>query len=99
MCIRDRSNTYPTCLILGDSLSKERLISDSIYFPHGFYIKEIRYEMGDVYKRQVITPMSKERYNEWNRAEKIVVTAHYGFTYEKPDEKSQTCLLYTSRCV
>ena len=40
------SNTYPTCLILGDSLSKERLISDSIYFPHGFYIKEIRYEMG-----------------------------------------------------
>ena len=40
------SNTYPTYLILGDSLSKERLISDSIYFPHGFYIKEIRYEMG-----------------------------------------------------
>ena len=40
--------------------------------------------------RMVITPMSKERYNEWNRAEKIVVTAHYGFTYEKPDEKSQT---------
>ena len=35
--------------------------------------------------RMVITPMSKERYNEWNRAEKIVVTAHYGFTYEKPD--------------
>ena len=40
--------------------------------------------------RMVITPMSKERFNEWNRAEKIVVTAHYGFTYEKPDEKSQT---------
>ena len=40
------SNTYPTCPLLGDSLSKERLISDSIYFPHGFYIKEIRYEMG-----------------------------------------------------
>ena len=39
--------------------------------------------------RMVITPMSKERYNEWNRAEKIVVTSHYGFTYEKPDEKSQ----------
>jgi cell wall-associated NlpC family hydrolase len=39
--------------------------------------------------RMVITPMSKEQYNEWNRAEKIVVTSHYGFTYEKPDEKSR----------
>lgn len=34
-------------------------------------------------------PMSKERYDEWNRAEKIVVTSHYGFAYEKPDESSQ----------
>ena len=40
------SNAYPTFRTLRDSLSKERLISDSIYFPHGFYIKEIRYEMG-----------------------------------------------------
>ena len=40
--------------------------------------------------RMVITPMSKERYDEWNRAEKIVVTSHYGFAYEKPDESSQT---------
>ena len=40
--------------------------------------------------RMVITPMSKEQYNEWNRAEKIVVTSHHGFTYEKPDGKSQT---------
>lgn len=39
--------------------------------------------------RMVITPMSKERYNEWNQAEKIVVTSHYGFTYEKPNEHSQ----------
>ena len=39
--------------------------------------------------RMVITPMSKERYDEWNRAEKIVVTSHYGFAYEKPDESSQ----------
>ena len=38
----------------------------------------------------VITPMSKEKYDEWNRAEKIVVTSHYGFTYEKPDATSQT---------
>jgi len=38
----------------------------------------------------VITPMSKEQYDEWNRAEKIVVTSHYGFTYEKPDDDSQT---------
>ena len=35
--------------------------------------------------RMVITPMSKERYDEWNR----VVTSHYGFAYEKPDESSQ----------
>ncbi len=28
--------------------------------------------------RMVITPMSKEQYDEWNRAEKIVVTSHYG---------------------
>ena len=34
--------------------------------------------------RMVITPMSKERYDEWNRAEKIVVTSHYGFAYEFP---------------
>lgn len=40
--------------------------------------------------RMVITPMSKERYDAWNRAEKIVVTSHYGFTYERPNESSQT---------
>ncbi len=39
--------------------------------------------------RMVITPMSKERYDEWNRTEKIVVTSHYGFAYEKPDESSR----------
>lgn len=40
--------------------------------------------------RMVITPMSKKQYNQWNEAKKIVVTSHYGFIYEKPDEKSQT---------
>ena len=40
--------------------------------------------------RMVVTPMSKEQYDEWNRAEKIVVTSHYGFTYEKPNDDSQT---------
>lgn len=40
--------------------------------------------------RMVITPMSKEKQNEWNRAKKIVVTAHFGFIYEKPDVRSQT---------
>lgn len=40
--------------------------------------------------RMVITPMSKEQYNDWNKAEKIVVTSHYGFAYERPNEKSQT---------
>ena len=39
--------------------------------------------------RMVITPMSKDRYEEWHRAEKIVVTSHYGFAYEAPDESSQ----------
>ena len=33
------SNTYPTCLILGDSLSKERLIPDGIVLPHGRTIR------------------------------------------------------------
>lgn len=40
--------------------------------------------------RMVITPMPKEAYDDWNQAEKIIVTAHYGFTYEKPDEHTQT---------
>lgn len=40
--------------------------------------------------RMVITPMPKEAYDDWNRAEKIVVTAHYGFAYEKPDMRAQT---------
>lgn len=39
--------------------------------------------------RMVVTPMSKDEYDSWNRFEKIVVTAHYGFVYEKPDEHSQ----------
>ena len=40
------SNTYPTCLILGDSLSKERLIPDSIRISHDIFIKEFRLSMG-----------------------------------------------------
>lgn len=40
--------------------------------------------------RAGITPMTKEEYDAWNNANKIVVTSHYGFTYEKPDEKSQS---------
>lgn len=39
--------------------------------------------------RMVITPMSREKLHEWNRAEKVVVTSHFGFTYKQPDEKSQ----------
>lgn len=37
-----------------------------------------------------ITPMTKEELDKWNRAEKVIVTAHYGFTYTKPDDSSQT---------
>ncbi len=47
--------------------------------------------------RMVITPMSKERYDEWNRAEKIVVTSHYGFAYEKPNEDSSTFVRCSGR--
>lgn len=34
--------------------------------------------------------VTKAGYDAWNRAEKIVVTSHYGFTYEKPDASAQT---------
>ncbi len=37
-----------------------------------------------------IIPMNKTEYNSWNAANKIVVTSHYGFTFEKPDSNSQT---------
>lgn len=40
--------------------------------------------------RAAIVSMTKEEYDVWNRAEKIIVTSHYGFTYEKADVKSQT---------
>ena len=40
------SNTYPTCRLFRDSLSKERLIPDGIVFPHGITIKEFRLSMG-----------------------------------------------------
>ncbi|KAA6330661.1 Dipeptidyl-peptidase 6 [termite gut metagenome] len=39
--------------------------------------------------RTGIFPMTKQAYNEWNNAEKVIVTSHYGFTYEKPDIISQ----------
>jgi hypothetical protein len=34
-------------------------------------------------------PMTKEEFNAWNTAPKIVFTDYYGFAYEKADEKSQ----------
>ncbi len=34
--------------------------------------------------------MTKEEFNEWIVAPKIVYTDYYGFSYQKPDEKSQT---------
>ena len=48
------SNTYPTFRLLRDSLSKERLISDSILKPHGFTIKEFRLSMGMRSIRQLV---------------------------------------------
>lgn len=40
--------------------------------------------------RAGVYPMTKEEYNAWNEADKIVITSHYGFTYEKPDVNSQS---------
>ncbi|MDL2291792.1 C40 family peptidase [Bacteroides sp. OttesenSCG-928-F21] len=36
-----------------------------------------------------IAPLTKEQYDAWNRAGKVIVTAHYGFAYEEPNEESQ----------
>ena len=36
-----------------------------------------------------IYPMTKVEFNAWNAADKIVVTSHYGFTYENADVNSQ----------
>ena len=43
------SNTYPTFRLLGDSLSKERLIPDGINFPHGLFIKDSSVTDGDAF--------------------------------------------------
>lgn len=37
-----------------------------------------------------IHPVTRKELEAWNRAEKVVVTAHYGFVYSCPDVKSQT---------
>lgn len=37
-----------------------------------------------------IHPVTKEELHAWNEAEKIVVTAHYGFVYSEPKLTSQT---------
>lgn len=37
-----------------------------------------------------IHPVTKEELHAWNEAEKIIVTAHYGFVYSEPKLTSQT---------
>lgn len=37
-----------------------------------------------------VHPVTREELDAWNRAEKIVVTSHYGFVYSQPKEGSQT---------
>lgn len=37
-----------------------------------------------------VHPVTKAELDAWNGAEKVVVTSHYGFTYQKPDMGSQT---------
>lgn len=36
-----------------------------------------------------VHPVTKEELHAWNEAEKVVVTAHYGFVYSRPDVSSQ----------
>ena len=43
------SNTYPTFHLLGDSLSKERLIPDSIIRLHEIMIKDSLVDDGDAF--------------------------------------------------
>ena len=43
------SNTYPTFRLLGNSLSKERLMPDGITNPHGFVIKDLSVTDGDAF--------------------------------------------------
>lgn len=40
--------------------------------------------------RAGVCPMTATEQAAWNKAEKIVVTSHYGFVYCEPDMKSQT---------
>lgn len=40
--------------------------------------------------RAGVCPMTAVEQAAWNKAEKIVVTSHYGFVYSEPDMKSQT---------
>ncbi|MCD8184830.1 MAG: NlpC/P60 family protein [Bacteroides sp.] len=37
-----------------------------------------------------VHPVTKAELTAWNEAEKIVVTAHYGFVYSQPNQASQT---------
>ena len=43
------SNTYPTWPILGNSLSKERLMPDGMSSPHGGDIKDLSVWDGDAF--------------------------------------------------
>ena len=43
------SNAYPTFRLLGDSLSKERLIPDGFSIPHGKLNKDLLVEDGDAF--------------------------------------------------
>ena len=43
------SNTYPTFRLLGNSLSKERLMPDGITGPHGLVIKDLSVTDGDAF--------------------------------------------------
>jgi hypothetical protein len=52
-----------------------------------------RIELPDGYvgwvHRAAIVPVSRAKLHEWNLAEKVIVTAHYGFVYSEPDDDSQ----------
>jgi hypothetical protein len=57
---------------------------------NGWYQIQMPDEYTGWVHRMVITPVSEQELSEWNRAEKVVVTALFGQTFERADESSQS---------
>lgn len=46
-----------------------------------------------------IVRMTRDEFNDWTSAQKIVFVSHYGFAYERPDVESQTVSDMVSGCM